>query len=110
MYYNRVGNLLHFIHEGIGCGEDHAAEMACASYVENKLHEHRIRAGRRVLCPIVFDNEGDEDEDDISRLSDLVALAEAGLQVEKDEDDTSRLSDLITLAEAGLKAEEDEED
>ena len=76
--------------------------MARASYVENKLHEHRTRAGRGVLCPIVLDNEGDEDEDDIARLSDLIALAEVGSQVEKDEDDTSRLSELITLAEAGL--------
>ena len=84
--------------------------MAHASYVENKLHEHRTRAGRSVLCPIVLDNEEDEDEDDIARLSDLIALAEAGLQVEKDEDDTGRLSELIALSEAGLKAEEDEED
>ena len=103
MYYNRVGNLLHFIHEGIGCSGDHAAEVARASYVENKLHEHRTRAGRSVLCPIVLDNEGDEDEDDIARLSDLIALAETGLQVEKDEDDTSRLSELIALAEAGFE-------
>ena len=29
--------------------------------------------------------------------------------MEKDEDDTGRLSELIALAEAGLKAEEDEE-
>ena len=42
-------------------------------------------------------------------MSDLIALAEAGLQVEKDEDDTGRLTELIALAEAGLKAEEDEE-
>jgi hypothetical protein len=109
MYYNRVGNLLYFIHEGIGCSEDHAAEVARASYVENKLHEHRTRAGHSVLCPIVLDNEGDEDEDDIVRLSDRIALAEAGLLVEKDEDDTGRLSELIALAEVGLKAEEDEE-
>ena len=56
-----------------------------------------------------MDNEGDEDEDDIARLSDLIALAEVGLQVEKDEDDTGRLSELIALAEVGLKVEEDEE-
>ena len=58
---------------------DHAVEVAHASYVENKLHEHRTRAGRSVLCPIVLDNEGDEDEDNIARLSDLIILAEADL-------------------------------
>ena len=58
----------------------------------------------------MLDNEGDEDEDDIARLSDLIALAEVGSQVEKDEDDTSRLSELIALAEAGLQAKEDEDD
>jgi hypothetical protein len=36
------------------------------------------------------------------RLSDLIALAEAGLQAEKDEDDIGRLSELIIVAEAGL--------
>ena len=53
---------------------DHAIEVAHASYVENKLHEHKTQAGHSVLCPIVLDNEGDEDEDDIARLSDLIAL------------------------------------
>ena len=79
MYYNHVGNLLHFIHEGIGCSRDHAAEVARASYVENKLPEYRTRDGHSVLCLIMLDNEGDEDEDSIARLSDLIALAEAGL-------------------------------
>ena len=37
------------------------------------------QVGRSVLSPIVLDNEGDEDEDDTARLSDLIALAEAGL-------------------------------
>ena len=41
-------------------------------------------------------------------MTNLIALAEAGLQAEEVEDDTSRLSELITLAEAGLKVEEDE--
>ena len=54
-------------------------------------------------------DDGNEDEDDTARLSDLIALAEAGLQVEKDEDDTGRLNELIALTETGLKAEEDEE-
>jgi hypothetical protein len=57
----------------------------------------------------VVDDKGEEDDDDTSRLSDLIALAEAGLQAAKDEDDTSRLSELIALAEAGLQAEEDED-
>ena len=43
-----------------------------------------------------------EDEDDTAQLSDLIALAEAGLQAEEAEDDTGRLSELIALAEAGL--------
>ena len=50
-----------------------------------------------------------DDEDDTIQLSDLIALAETGLQTEEVEDDTSRLSDLITLAEANLLAEEDDD-
>ena len=53
--------------------------MAHARYVEKKLHEHRMRAGRSVLSSIMLDNDGDKDEDDTTRLSDLIALAEAGL-------------------------------
>ena len=45
---------------------------------------------------------GDGDEDDTARLSDLIALAEAGLQAEEAENNTGRLSELIALAEAGL--------
>ena len=50
-------------------------------------------------------DDGDEDEDDTTRLSDLIALAdlaEVGLQAEEAEDDTGRLSELISLAEAGI--------
>ena len=54
-------------------------------------------------------DEGDEDENDTVRLSELIALAEAGLQAEEDEDDTGRLSELIALAEVGLQAEEDDD-
>jgi len=32
-----------------------------------------------VESPIVLSDEGDEDEDDTARLSELIALAEAGL-------------------------------
>ena len=46
---------------------------------------------------------------DTGRLSELIALAEAGLQAEVAEDDTAQLSDLIALAEAGLQAEEDDD-
>ena len=56
----------------------------------------------------MLSDEGDKDEDDTARLSDLIALAEAGLQAEA-EDDTGRLSELIALAEAGLQAEEDDD-
>ena len=76
--------------------------MARARYEEKKLDEHRSRAGRTVQSPIVLSDEGDEDEDDTSRLSELITLAEVGLQAVEDEDDTSRLSELIALAEAGL--------
>ena len=51
------------------------------------------------LCCLM---RGDEDEDDIARLSELIVVAEAGLQAEEDEDDTGRLSELIALAEVGL--------
>ena len=54
-------------------------------------------------------DEGDEDDDDTIRLSDLIALAEAGLQAKENEDDTSRLGELIALVEAGFQAEEDED-
>jgi hypothetical protein len=57
----------------------------------------------------VVEDEGDQDEDDIARLGDLVALAETGLQAEKEDDDTGRLSELIALAETGLQVEEDED-
>jgi len=50
----------------------------------------------------------DEVEDDIGRLSELIALVEAGLQPEEAEDDTGRLSELIGLAEASLQTEEDD--
>ena len=51
----------------------------------------------------------EEAEDNTGRLSELIALAETGLQVKEDEDDTGRLSELIALAEVGLQAEEDDD-
>ena len=57
----------------------------------------------------MLSDEGDEDEDDTARLSELIALAEAGLQAEEAEDDTGRLSELIALAETGLQAEEEDD-
>ena len=54
-------------------------------------------------------DDGDEDEDDTAQLSDLITLAEAGLQAEEAEDDTGRLSELIALAEVGLQTEEDDD-
>ena len=70
---------MYFIHEEIGCGEEHAVEVARARYEEKKLDEHRSRAGRTVQSPIVLFDEGDKDEDDTGRLSELIALAETGL-------------------------------
>ena len=68
---------MYFIHEEIGCSEDHVVEVAHAGYEEKKLDEHRKRAGRTVESPIVLSDEGGED--DTARLSELIALAEAGL-------------------------------
>ena len=53
--------------------------MARARYEEKKLDQHRLRAGRTIQSPIVLSDKGDEDEDDIGRLSELIALAEAGM-------------------------------
>ncbi|XP_066354324.1 dehydration-responsive element-binding protein 1A-like [Miscanthus floridulus] len=73
---------------GIGCSEEHATELARARYEEKKLDEYRSRVGRTVQSPIVLSDEGDEDEDDTGRLSELIALAEAGLQAQEAKDDT----------------------
>ena len=53
--------------------------MAHARYEEKKLDEHRIRAGYTIQSPIMLADDGDEDEDNTAQLSDLIALAEAGL-------------------------------
>ena len=84
--------------------------MAHARYEEKKLDEHRKQAGRTIESPIVLSGEGDKDEDDTARLSELIAVAEIGLQAKEDEDDAGRLSELIALAEVGLQAKEDEDD
>ena len=83
--------------------------MARARYEEKKLDEHKSQASRTIQSPIVLFDDGDEDEDDTSRLCELIALAEAGLQAEEVEDSTGRLSKLIALVEAGLQAEEDDD-
>ena len=57
----------------------------------------------------MLSDEGDEDEDNTARLSELIATAKAGLQAEEDVDDTGRLSELIALAEAGSQVEEDDD-
>ena len=76
--------------------------MAHARYEKKKLDGHRSRAGHIVQSPIVLFDEGDKDEDDTGRLSELIALAKAGLQAQEAKDDTDRLSELISLAEVGL--------
>ncbi|XP_066384694.1 uncharacterized protein [Miscanthus floridulus] len=78
--------------DGIGCSEEHAAELARARYEEKKLDEHRSRVSRTVQSPIVLSDEGNEDEDDTGRLSALIALAEASLQAQEGKDDTGRLN------------------
>ena len=54
--------------------------MARARYEEKKFDEHRKRAGHTIESPIVLSDEGDKDEDDTGRPSELIALAEVGLQ------------------------------
>ena len=71
---------MHFIHEGIGCSKKHAVELARARYEEKKLDDHRSRVDRTVQSLIVLSDEGDKDADDTARLSELIALAEAGIQ------------------------------
>ena len=66
---------MHFIPKGIGSSGEHAVGVACARYEEKKLDAHRSRAGRTVESPIVLSDEGDEDEDDTARLSELIAQA-----------------------------------
>ena len=56
-------------------------------------HELVALFNHRLCCLM----RGGEDEDNIGRLSELIALAEAGLQAEEAEDDTGRLSELIAL-------------
>ena len=70
---------MYFIHEGIECSEEYAIEVARARYEERKLDERIKRDGRTVQSPIVLCDDGDEDEDDTGRLSELIALAEAGI-------------------------------
>ena len=53
--------------------------MAHARYEEKKLDEHRKRVGRTVESSIVLSDEAEEAEDDTGRLSELIALTEAGL-------------------------------
>ena len=84
--------------------------MARARYEEKKLDDLRSRAGRTVQSSIVLCDDGDEDEDGTGRLSELIALAEAGIQAQEAEDDTGRLSELISLAEAGIQAQEADDD
>ena len=43
-------------------------------------------------------DDGDEDEDDTGKLSELIALTEADIQAQDAEDDTGRPSELISLA------------
>jgi hypothetical protein len=68
------------------------ADEAHARYVQEKLATVELM---------------EEEDDDTSRLSELITLAEARLHGE--EDDTSRLSELIALAESGLRAQEEDE-
>jgi hypothetical protein len=68
------------------------ADEAHARYVQDKMATVELMEG----------------EDDISRLSELIALAEAGLHGEE-EDDTLRLSEHIALDEAELRAQEEED-
>jgi hypothetical protein len=78
----------------IGCVVNYITDEARARYVEKKMTTVELM---------------EEEEDDTSRLSELIALTDRRLHGEE-EDDTSRLSELITLAEAGLHAQEEEDE
>jgi hypothetical protein len=78
----------------IGCAVNYIADEAHARYIQEKM----------VTVELM-----EEEDDDTSRLSELIALAEAGLHGEG-EDDISRLSELIALAKAGLRAQEEEDE
>ena len=54
--------------------------MARARYEKKKLDKHRTRASHTIQSLIGLADDGDEDEDDTGRLSELIALAETGLQ------------------------------
>jgi hypothetical protein len=86
----------------IGTTEEYLEDVARARYVENEVNEHHALAGRIAQCPIVVDDEAEDEDDDTRWLSDLIALAEVGLQAKEDDDDTGRLSDLIALAEVDI--------
>jgi hypothetical protein len=86
----------------IGTTEEYLADVARARYVENEVNEYHALARRTAQCPIVVDDEAEDEDDDTGWLSDLIALAEAGLQAKEDDDDTGWLSDLIALAEVDL--------
>jgi hypothetical protein len=68
----------------IRCVVNYLADEARARYVQEKMATVELM-----------------EEDDASRLSELIMLAEAGLYG-KEEDDTSRLTKLIVLVDAGL--------
>jgi hypothetical protein len=70
------------------------ADEAHARYVQEKMSTVELM---------------EEEDDNTSRLRELIALAETGLHG-KEEEDTSRLSELIALAEAGLRAQEEEDE
>jgi hypothetical protein len=70
----------------IGCVVNYLADEARARYVQEKMATVELM----------------EEEEDTLRLSEPIALDEAGLHGEE-EDDTSRLTELITLAEARLQ-------
>jgi aminopeptidase N len=75
----------------IACAMNYLADEARARYVQEKMAMVELM-----------------EEEDTSRLSELIALAEAGLHGEE-EDDTSRLTELIALAKTGLHAQEEED-
>lgn len=73
--------------------EDHAAELARARFGKRKANEVQRRGARPLLSQIVEDKEGEEDDNDNGRLSELIGLAEAEFPaVQDDADDDDFLS------------------
>jgi hypothetical protein len=82
-------------------------KMCCRSHLIDSYIKDWSQDMRRFAKSMWFDSS--MEEENTSRLSELIALVEVGLHGEE-EDDTSRSSELIPLVEAGLHAQEEKDE